>query len=63
MTKKEKEKTLYDAYKKGYLDGTLAVVYAFTVPDEDIQDKFKSKEVILEVISKSYHKWMGFLHD
>jgi len=56
----KKEKTLYEAYEKGFLEGMMILVSVLAVPEVDIQEKFKSKELILAQISESYHKWMGF---
>lgn len=55
------EKTLYDAYKKGFNDGMSTIISVFNINAEEVKEKLHSISLINSRISELYHIWMGFI--
>ena len=58
--KKSKEKTLFEAFTKGFTDGMATIISVFDIPSEDVKDKLHSIGLVTIRISELYHLWMGF---
>ena len=56
----EKEKTLFEAFTKGFHDGMITIVSVFDITKEEVKEKLHSIGLINARISELYHIWMGF---
>ena len=56
----KKEKTLFDAFTKGFNDGMATIISVFNISSEDVKNRLHSIGLVTIRISELYHLWMGF---
>ena len=53
------EKSLFEAFKKGFNEGMLTIWAVFDLKEEEIKEKL-SIDMLNNRILELYHLWMGF---